>query len=302
MDKPTIQAAVWHAADQLFAAGIRPTVANIREITKRGSAGTINEALKDWWRDLSYRVSTRERHPDIPEPVADAMHQTWTLALECAEQALLSYREDADRQIREAHSLQSVAEQSHEQAMHRCQQLDQQLSKIQQSSAELQRALAAETALRKESDSRIRAIRDEAARTVSDMHVSLLRMERHTELEKERYHSMERNMLAQVDENRLMRQQAEKRLADLQANAAHMETSYRAGMLDYQERCARQSERNALLEQRIGVLELGLNQAAEKIQALITENIILSNLSSRALLAARITPRFNAPRLKKRRF
>jgi hypothetical protein len=97
---------------------------------------------------------------------------------------------------------------------------------------------------------------------------------------------MERNLGAQVDENRLMRQQAEKRLADLQADADNMDSA----ILDYKERCARQSERNALLEQRIGMMELDLNQAAERVHVLISENTILGNLSSRALLAARVAP------------
>lgn len=302
MDKPTIQAAVWRAADQLFSAGIRPTVANIREITQRGSAGTINQALKDWWRDLSCRVSTSERRPDIPEPVADAMRQLWACSLDRAEHALHAHREDADRQVNEAMALLAGAEQSKEQAIQRCRVLEEQLAALQQSGAELQRALAAEAALRNEADARIRSIREEASRAVADMHALLVRVEKQSEAERERFQAMERNLVAQADENRLLRQQAEKRLADLQADAAEMERAYRAEVLEFKERCARQSERSVLLEQRVGMLDLELNQAANRIQSLISENAMLGKLSSRALLASRISPRLHAARLKKRRF
>ena len=81
MRTQTIQDAVWQAADQLMAQGIRPTVANVREITQRGSAGTINDALKDWWQELAKRMSVQSVHPDLPDTVAALMQQLWQLAL-----------------------------------------------------------------------------------------------------------------------------------------------------------------------------------------------------------------------------
>jgi hypothetical protein len=302
MDKPTIQTAVWHAADQLFAAGVRPTVANIREITKRGSAGTINEALKEWWRDLSARVRTQNHRPDVPEPVAHAMSQLWATSLDRAEHSLLVHKEDADRQVKEAHALQLSADQSREESERRCRALEEELAQIRLSSAEVQRALAAETALRNESLSRIKSIREEAANAIAGMHASLVRMEKQSELEKEHYQEMQRNLTAQADESKLMRQQAEKRLADLQVDAARMEQSYRSELFDHKERCARQLERCALLEQRISALELELNQATEKMHGLISENTMLSSLSPRAIVGAGITPRLRTSRAKKRRF
>jgi flagellar biosynthesis GTPase FlhF len=302
MDKPTIQAAVWHAADQLFAAGIRPTVASIREITKRGSAGTINQALKDWWHDLSCRVSDRDRRPDIPEPVADAMCQLWAASLERAERSLHVHRVDAERQVKEASASQAAAERSAEQAQRQCRLLEEQLADLRLSYAALQRQLAAEAALRSESDSRIRDLRAEAAKSMADMHASIMRLEKQGELEKERYQSMERSLAAQADESKLMRRQAEKRLADLHAASASIEAHYREQILEYQERCARQSERGGLLEQRISMLEHDLKQAAERAHALMSENMELKSLASRALVPTRTSPRFKAARLKKRRY
>lgn len=302
MDKPTIQAAVWHAADQLFSAGIRPTVANIREITKRGSAGTINQALKEWWRDLSCRVSAQERRPDVPEPVAEAMCQLWATSLDRAEHALQTYREDAKKQVMQAKAQHALADTSRAQAEERCRSLEEQVAALRLSNAELQRSLAAESALRKELDSRSRSIREEASKAVADMHASLLRMEKQCEQEKEHYQAMERNLTEQAAESRRMRQQAEKRLAEIQANAASAERSYQAEVLDYKERCGRHSERNALLDQRISMLEVELNQAKEKIHVLLSENTMLSSLSSGTFIPAKVGNRMKAYRVKKRRF
>ena len=77
----TIQEAVWQAAESLMSQGIRPTVANVREITQRGSAGTINDSLKEWWQDLAKRINVNAIHPDIPEPVVAVMQQLWHVAL-----------------------------------------------------------------------------------------------------------------------------------------------------------------------------------------------------------------------------
>jgi chromosome segregation ATPase len=301
MDKPTIQAAVWHAADQLFAEGIRPTVANIREITKRGSAGTINQALKDWWHDLSRRVSSNERRPEVPKPVADAMCQLWSASLDRAEHALHAHRENAERQANDAKALQAAAEKRSEQAEQRSRMLEQQLEALRLANADLQRALAAQTALRRDSESRIRLVKEEAGKAASDMQASIVRMEKQIELEKERYRSMECNLIAQADENRAMRRQAEQRLAELQAACSDAEAAYRAEVLDYKERSVRQSERCALLEQRIAALESELKQAAQHIHALLNENTVLKNLPSRTLIAARSLPRLKAWRMKKRR-
>jgi chromosome segregation ATPase len=302
MDKPTIQAAVWHAADQLFSAGIRPTVANIREITKRGSAGTINQALKEWWRDLSCRVNAQERRPDVPEPVAEAMCQLWATSLDRAEHALQTYREDAEQQVKHAKAQYALADLSRAQTEERCRALEEEAAALHLSNAELQRNLAAESALRKELDSRAKSIREEAGKAVAEMNASLLRMEKQCELEKEHYQTLERSLTAQAADSRRMRLQAEKRLAETQACAAATEKALRAEVLEYKERCARQSERSALLDERIGMLEFELNQAKDKMHALLSENTMLGSLTAGALVPARIAARMKTYRVKKRRF
>src|SRR5437879_4138362 len=120
MDKPTIQALVWQAADQLFTEGSRPTVANVREITKRGSAGTINEALKGWWHHLSRQIAATEKRPDLPEPIVAAMLQLWDAALTQANTTLLTQQEEAARQVQRAQALQEEAVIAKEQAEQRC--------------------------------------------------------------------------------------------------------------------------------------------------------------------------------------
>lgn len=302
MEKPTIQAAVWRAADQLFADGIRPTVANIREITKRGSAGTINQALKAWWHDLSDRVMKADRRPDVPEAVADAMCQLWAASLDRAEHALHVHRLDAERQVSEAKERQSAAEKRLEQAELHCQMLAQELASLQLSNADLQRALAAEAALRQDAEARIRMVKEEAGKLAADMHAAVVRVEKQIELEKERYRSMERNLTAQADRSKALRKQAEQRLAELQAACANAENAYRTEVLGHKERSARQSERCALLEQRIAALETELKQTTHSMQSLMNENTLLRSFPSRTLIAAKTSSRLKALRTKKRRF
>jgi hypothetical protein len=136
----------------------------------------------------------------------------------------------------------------------------------------------------------------------ADMHASIVRVEKQIELEKERYRSMERNLTAQADRNKALRKQAEQRLAELQAACADAESAYRAEVLGYKECGARQSERCALLEQRIAALEIELKQAAHNMHSLLNENALLKSLPSRTLIAAGTSSRLKALRMKKRRF
>src|SRR4030065_164620 len=90
------------AADELLADGQRPTVANVRNRIGRGSAGTINAALQEWWADLSQRLAQAGSRPEVPAPIAEAMSQLWAAALEQAHNALAEYRHEADRKVAEA--------------------------------------------------------------------------------------------------------------------------------------------------------------------------------------------------------
>lgn len=76
---------VFIAADQLLEQGVRPTQQNVRELIGSGSLTTINKALGDWWQTLGERVSRRNQHPEVPEPVLAAAGKLWDQALAHAE-------------------------------------------------------------------------------------------------------------------------------------------------------------------------------------------------------------------------
>lgn len=152
---PSIQQAVWKAADQLMAQGVRPTVANVREVTRRGSAGTINDALKDWWQDLAERLSNRIPQPDVPEPVIDMTRQLWEMSLKHGEEAFKTLREESLEQARKAEDERQLAVQALEHQRHRLEDLQARTEHLQTAEKELLSGLAAEQARRQEAESQL---------------------------------------------------------------------------------------------------------------------------------------------------
>ncbi len=74
------QADVSDAADQLVAAGERPTTERVRLRLGRGSPNTVGPMLEQWWNDLAERLQGRLALPELPETVAAAFAETWALA------------------------------------------------------------------------------------------------------------------------------------------------------------------------------------------------------------------------------
>jgi hypothetical protein len=69
------------AADQLVAAGERPSTERVRLALGRGSPNTIGPLLEQWWTHLSERLSRRLSIPGLPAPVAAAFAEAWERAL-----------------------------------------------------------------------------------------------------------------------------------------------------------------------------------------------------------------------------
>lgn len=76
---------VFKAADSLLEQGVRPTQQSIRAQIGSGSLTTINKALNDWWQTLGERITRKNQHPDLPEPVLNIANQLWDRALAYAE-------------------------------------------------------------------------------------------------------------------------------------------------------------------------------------------------------------------------
>ena len=69
------------AADQLVAAGERPSTERVRLALGRGSPNTIAPLLERWWAQLAQRLRQHESLPAVPEAVATAFADTWAAAL-----------------------------------------------------------------------------------------------------------------------------------------------------------------------------------------------------------------------------
>ncbi|WP_203323064.1 DNA-binding protein [Pseudoxanthomonas beigongshangi] len=75
------------AADDLVAAGERPTVERIRAHLGTGSPNTVTRWLETWWKTLGGRLQAQRARlavPDAPEAVAGLAGEWWTLALQHA--------------------------------------------------------------------------------------------------------------------------------------------------------------------------------------------------------------------------
>lgn len=76
------------AADELVAAGERPTVDRIRGHLGTGSPNTVTRWLDTWWRSLGTRLANQERSMALaqaPEAVGRLAQQLWEQALAAAE-------------------------------------------------------------------------------------------------------------------------------------------------------------------------------------------------------------------------
>lgn len=81
------------AADELVAAGERPTVERIRAHLGTGSPNTVTRWLNTWWRGLGPRLEAQQRRfavPNAPEAVVALAGEWWGLALQQANATALS--------------------------------------------------------------------------------------------------------------------------------------------------------------------------------------------------------------------
>ena len=79
------------AADELVAAGERPTVERIRAHLGTGSPNTVTRHLDTWWQALGGRLEAQRKHlsmSEAPEAVATLAAQWWGVALEAAKAGL----------------------------------------------------------------------------------------------------------------------------------------------------------------------------------------------------------------------
>ena len=95
---------VHNAADELVAAGQRPTVERIRAHLGTGSPNTVTRWLETWWKALAPRLSEQARAvamPEAPMAVARLAQQLWEHALEVAHAQATQTLADAQAAVTE---------------------------------------------------------------------------------------------------------------------------------------------------------------------------------------------------------
>jgi len=140
---------VLEVADQLLEEGVRPTQQNVRERIGSGSLTTINRALNDWWHTLSQRITRRNEHPELPEPVLTLASQTWDRALAYAEHQFAEQRRALEQQQHEllesaqqkydgGEQALAEAQQQNARLLDRCEQLAQEKRQLEKRLLELE--------------------------------------------------------------------------------------------------------------------------------------------------------------------
>lgn len=135
------------AADELVAAGERPTVDRIRAHLGTGSPNTVTRWLETWWRGLAPRLhahSAQQAIPELPPPVSRLAQQLWEQAVGIArtdaEQAVAQDRLQLDTQRRDLESREWEREAQLQDTAAAADQARQALAAVEQRLADLQRA------------------------------------------------------------------------------------------------------------------------------------------------------------------
>ena len=134
------------AADELVAAGERPTVDRIRAHLGTGSPNTVTRWLETWWRALAPRLQVHDAQlalPEAPAPVSRLAQQLWEHALAAAraegEQALAQDRLELDAQRRGLEAEESARRAQLRENAALAEQAGQALATAEQRLADLQR-------------------------------------------------------------------------------------------------------------------------------------------------------------------
>lgn len=133
---------VQHAIDTLLTRGDTPSVQRIRDVLGTGSFTTISEHFRQW---RSEREQNRDVPPPkgVPEVVVSLASELWREAQEVANQTLLHYREDANRQVEAAQLEAEASAQQAANAEQRESAVAEHLRHVEQRMETLNRELAA---------------------------------------------------------------------------------------------------------------------------------------------------------------
>lgn len=231
--EPLTKKDVWDAADALLADGENPTQHRVLEALGRGSATTVNKHLKAWREARDETYSETRRRPvvvieDVPPEVSEHFGKLWEMAFTAARDhvvdALVADREAVAEEWRKAEEAQAQAAQKVEQVESRLEgeriaqmnlqaQYDELAGKLEGAENEVRslsaKLVAAETR-EGTAQEKIVELRD-TLQSERSSHIAAIK------LEQQRYDSLEKRLVKDIENERAGRIEAERRVAAREA-------------------------------------------------------------------------------------
>lgn len=100
MTTKTTRELVFETSTNLFLRGQKPSVPSVRTLIGQGSNTTIQDALNDWWKELSLKFGRLQSHPDVPDELGPLFSQLWLEAVKKADENLSEDRRQVVEQLR----------------------------------------------------------------------------------------------------------------------------------------------------------------------------------------------------------
>ncbi|TVP51279.1 MAG: DNA-binding protein [Halomonas sp.] len=266
---------VQHAIDTLLTRGDTPSVQRIRDVLGTGSFTTISEHFRQW-------RSEREKNRDVPPPkgmpevVVALASELWREAQEVANQTLLHYREEADRQVEAAHLKVEASTQQAANAEQREGAIAEHLRHVEQRMEALNRELAASQT----SESHWRQIAEESRKEASQLQQGQQQLASQLE-ENARAHEAELKQQQAVFEKRISQEEqrheaAEGRLMAMldaaQQTRAQEEKTYQKRLQQGEQRIEALSQETKAKQQAMHQLQVEISQREQQLNEAQRQN------------------------------
>ena len=216
------------AADQLLAEHVRPTVANVRERIGRGSTGTINTALRDWWDRLAERLASLADRPDIPAPIYEAAQGMWASALQETEILMATERKALEEQRAITEESAAAARMDLERARRQVADLQQRVETADTERLAFERRIATANARIEALNTRVEELKKLLAERAVQHEAAIANERTHSE-------GLEHHLMGQIEEHRAGREHAEKALATRETAFRSRETQLQSEIRDARE-------------------------------------------------------------------
>ncbi|MDB5771909.1 MAG: ATPase [Burkholderia sp.] len=221
-----------------FGYGITPTANKLYQYVKKGSMSTPAEALGKFWDVLREKSRVRIAHPDLPEELkaraGELAAALWDLAQDRAKASLREHEAEARASVMEAKSALAHAETQRDALRTANDQAQSDLAQARGQVSAMQQQLAADGATREmleaqlsqaQSDIAVHRQATESARQYFAAEIERLRSE--SLLAEERYRTVEKRALLEVDRERRTAARLQKELDAARGEAASMHEQYR---------------------------------------------------------------------------